>query len=212
MGPAAACDFGPACNLERARGIDKGERQIRGGTLERELVERARAGDRDAFDALVRTRIDAVYRTSLAILGNRADAADATQETFVSAWRHCDALRDPELFDAWLGRINLNACRQQLRRRGRARVREIRLTEPDDRAEPVSNEQALDDRTAEADAFDRAFARLSVDDRAVLVLHHLQERPVAEIAAALGSPQGTVKSRLHRARAALESALAKESR
>ena len=180
--------------------------------MERELVERARAGDRDAFDALVRTRIDAVYRTSLAILGADADAADATQETFVSAWSHRDALRDSDPFDAWLGRINLNACRQQLRRRGRKSVREIRLADPDDRAEPASNDRAIDDRTAEADAFDRAFARLSVDDRAVLVLHHLQERPVAEIAAVPGSPEGTIKSRLHRARAALESALAQEWR
>ena len=79
--------------------------------MERALVERARTGDRDAFDALVRSRMDAVYRTSLAILGEQADAADATQETFVSAWRHTADLRDPELFDAWLGRINLNACR-----------------------------------------------------------------------------------------------------
>jgi RNA polymerase sigma factor (sigma-70 family) len=180
--------------------------------LERELVERARAGDRGAFDALVRTRIDAVYRTSLAIMGAEADAADATQETFVSAWCHRESLRDWDAFDAWLGRINVNACRQQLRRRGRKSVREIRLMDPDEPAEPASNDQAFDDRTAEADAFDRAFARLSVDDRAVLVLHHLQERPVAEIAAVLGSPEGTIKSRLHRARAALESALAKESR
>ena len=170
------------------------------------------ARDRTAFDALVRSRIDAVYRTSLAILGDQADAADATQETFVSAWRHRDALRDPDLFDAWLGRINLNACRQQLRRRGRAGVRELRLPEPEDGREPASTDRALADRTADADAFDRAFARLSADDRAVLVLHHLQERPVAQIAAAFGSPEGTIKSRLHRARAALESALAKESR
>jgi RNA polymerase sigma-70 factor, ECF subfamily len=169
-------------------------------------------GDRDAFDALVRTRIDAVYRISLAILGNAADASDATQETFVSAWCHRESLRDSDSFDAWLGRINLNACRQQLRRRGRAKAREVRLIDPDDSIEPASKEQAIDDRTADADAFDRAFARLSVDDRAVLVLHHLQERPVAEIAAVLGSPEGTIKSRLHRARAALESALAKESR
>jgi RNA polymerase sigma-70 factor (ECF subfamily) len=180
--------------------------------LERELVERARAGDRDAFDALIRTRIDAVYRTSLAILGDPSDAADATQETFVSAWRHCNALRDPHLFDAWLGRINVNACRQQLRRRGRASVREVRLVDPDDPGEPASTDRAVDDRTADADVFDRAFGRLSVDDRALLVLHHLQECPVAEIAAVLGSPKGTIKSRLHRARAALESALAKESR
>jgi RNA polymerase sigma-70 factor (ECF subfamily) len=180
--------------------------------MERALVERARSGDRAAFDALVRSRIDAVYRTSLAILGAEADAADATQETFVSAWCHREALRDPDLFDAWLGRINLNACRAQLRRRGRTSVRELRLPESEDGREPASTERALDDRTADADAFDRAFGRLSIDDRAVLVLHHLHERPVAEIAAVLGAPEGTIKSRLHRARAALESALAKESR
>lgn len=180
--------------------------------MDRALVERARSGDRSAFDVVIRSRIDAVYRTSLAILGSEADAADATQETFVSAWRHRDALRDPDSFDAWLGRINLNACRAQLRRRGRTKVREIRLLDPEDDREPASTEPALADRIADADAFDRAFARLSVDDRSVLVLHHLQERPVAEIAAVLGTPVGTIKSRLHRARAALESALAKESR
>jgi len=180
--------------------------------MERLLVEQAISGDRHAFDSLVRNRVDAVYRTSLAILGDAADAADAVQETFVSAWCHRASLRDPDLFDAWLGRINLNACRGQLRRRVRTRVREIRLLDPEDGREPASTDRALDERTADADVFDRAFARLSADDRAVLVLHHLQERPVAEIATTLGAPEGTVKSRLHRARAALESALAKESR
>ena len=180
--------------------------------MDRELVERARSGDRSAFDSLVRNRVDAVYRTSLAILGDDADAADAVQETFVSAWCHRDALRDPDLFDAWLGRINLNACRGQLRRRGRTKVREIRLPDPEEGREPAATGRAFDDRAADADVFDRAFARLSFDDRAILVMHHLHERPVAEIAAALGAPAGTIKSRLHRARAALESALAKESR
>jgi RNA polymerase sigma-70 factor, ECF subfamily len=180
--------------------------------MERALVDTADAQDRASFDVLVRNRIDAVYRTSLAILGDPADAADATQETFVSAWRHREALRDPDRLDAWLGKINLNACREQLRRRKRSSVREIRLLEPADDREPASTERPFDDRTADADVFDRAFARLSIDDRAVLVLHHLQSRPVAEIAAALGTREGTIKSRLHRARAALESALARESR
>lgn len=180
--------------------------------MERLLVEQAISGDRHAFDSLVRSRVDAVYRTSLAILGDAADGADAVQETFVSAWCHREALRDPDLFDAWLGRINLNACRAQLRRRGRTKVREVRLLDPDEGREPAATGRAFDDRAADADAFDRAFARLSFDDRAVLVMHHLHERPVAEIAAALGAPAGTIKSRLHRARAALESALAKESR
>ncbi len=180
--------------------------------MERTLVEQATSGNRHAFDDLVRSRVDVVYRTSLAILGDTSDAADAVQETFVSAWCHLAELRDPGLFDAWLGRINLNACRAQLRRRGRKQVREIRLIDPTGQREPASPDRALDERAADADVFDRAFARLSIDDRAVLVMHHLQERPVGEIAAAFGAPAGTIKSRLHRARAALESALAKESR
>ena len=181
--------------------------------MERSLVEKTRTGDRAAFDDLVRNRIDSVYRTSLAILGDTADAADATQETFVSAWRNRGSLRDADRFDAWLGRINVNACRAQLRRRGRTKVREVRLADGDgDRFDVVAGDRPLDDRMADADVFDRAFARLSIDDRAILVLHHLRERPVAEMAAALDVPVGTVKARLHRARAALESALAKESR
>jgi RNA polymerase sigma-70 factor (ECF subfamily) len=181
--------------------------------MERALVERACAGDRAAFDDLVRSRIDAVYRTSLAILGDTADAADATQETFVSAWSHRSSLRDPDRLDAWIGRINLNSCREVLRRRRRWKVREIRLGGPDDgRFQPAATDRRLDERAADSDAFDRAFARLSIDDRAILVLHHLQERPVAEMAAVLDVPVGTLKARLHRARAALESALAKESR
>jgi len=179
--------------------------------LERTLVEKAIAGERAAFDAIVRSRIDAVYRTSLAILGDPTDAADATQETFLAAWSSRSRLRDRDAFDAWLGRININACRMQLRRRKGRKVREIEL-ETTEAGEPESTDRALDERTASEDAFDRAFARLSVDDRAALVLHHLQERSVADIAAALGAPEGTIKSRLHRARAALETAMAKESR
>jgi RNA polymerase sigma-70 factor (ECF subfamily) len=181
--------------------------------MERALVERARSGDRAAFDDLVRGRIDAVYRTSLAILGNAADAADATQEAFVLAWRNIGSLRDPDLFDAWFGRVHLNACRAELRRRKRVTVREVELPDGSEGpAELASTDLPLADRTADADVFDRAFACLSVDDRSVLVLHHLHERPVAEIAAVLGKPEGTIKARLFRARAALESALAKESR
>ncbi len=188
--------------------------------MERALVERARGvgpsgtdiRNRAAFDAFVRSRVDAVYRTSLAILGDTADAADATQEAFVSAWRQVGSLRDPARFDAWFGRIHINACRAQLRRRKRTLVREVELPDTDFGAEPAAPGRPFDDSLADADVFDRAFARLSVDDRAVLVLHHLQERSVASMAAALGKPEGTIKARLFRARAALESALAKESR
>ena len=70
--------------------------------MNRELVEAARHGDRDAFDALVRQEVAGVYRTALAILGSAADAEEATQDAFVSAWRNLRSLREPERFDAWL--------------------------------------------------------------------------------------------------------------
>jgi RNA polymerase sigma-70 factor (ECF subfamily) len=170
--------------------------------LDGELVERARAGDADAFDQLVRERLDAVYRLALGILGEAADARDATQETFVAVWRKLPTLREIDRFDAWLDRITVNACRMALRkRRG---VRELRMT-------PGADFPSTDRSTAQADAmaaaFDGAFDRLSVDQRALLFEHHLDGRGVAEISERLGIPAGTVKSRLFTARRALEKAL-----
>lgn len=189
--------------------------------MERELIEQAQAGDRAAFEALVRLKVDAVYGTALAILGHEADAQDAVQEAFVAAWRSLAALRDPDRFEAWFGRIVVNACRMSLRkRRG---VREITVhssgggdapgSEQDGGlAERPSADRPLADLAASADAFDRAFERLTVDERALLVLRHRDELPVAEIAARLGIPAGTVKSRLFAARRSLERALAREDR
>jgi RNA polymerase sigma-70 factor (ECF subfamily) len=81
--------------------------------MERQLVERARRGDHEAYEALVRRKVDAVYRTALAILGSEADAQDAAQdaeqEALVASWRRLPSLRDPDRFDAWLGRITINA-------------------------------------------------------------------------------------------------------
>lgn len=77
--------------------------------MDGKLVERARAGDADAFDQLVRERLDAVYMLALGILGEAADARDATQEAFVAAWRKLPTLRDVDRFDAWLDRITVNA-------------------------------------------------------------------------------------------------------
>lgn len=185
--------------------------------MDRDLVERARRGDREAFETIVRTAIDAVYRRSLAILGDEADARDATQETFLSAWRDLPHLRDDTRFDAWLGRIGLNAARMTLRRRGR--VREI----PADLLDPVDGGRALvpgaaagtGDGTAgvvERDALRRAFGRLGVDQRTLLYLHHVEGWSVDELATVLGIPTGTAKSRLHAARKRLERALAEEDR
>lgn len=167
--------------------------------MDRELLLRARAGDREAFELIVIAKADPLLRTATAILGNEADARDATQETFISAWRSFGSLREPERFDAWLGRILINSCRMALRVRGR--VREVAITDSTDVAATDSP------HTSDSTDFDAAFDRLSVDQRALLVLHHLHGYDVREIAAWLGIPTGTVKWRLSRARAALAAQL-----
>lgn len=184
--------------------------------MDRDLVEQARRGDQEAFETIVRTGIDAVYRRSLAILGNEADARDATQETFLAAWRQLPQLRDGARFDAWLGRIGLNAARMTLRRRGRVREIPAELLESaDGRPTLVAGPSSrTGDRTidvAERDALRRAFGRLPVEQRMLLYLHHIEGRSVDELATVLGIPAGTAKSRLHAARERLERALEAES-
>jgi RNA polymerase sigma-70 factor (ECF subfamily) len=176
--------------------------------LERELIERARRGDRAAYEAIVRRKVETVYRTARAILGNDADADDATQETFFGAWRQIRSLRDVDHFDAWLGRITVNACRMALRRRRGSAIVSLPSTPAADHLDPRAS--AFDIRAVAADAFDRAFERLPVEQRAILVLHHRDELAIAEIAVRLGIPEGTVKSRLHAARSALDRSLVRE--
>ena len=162
-----------------------------------ELVQAAVAGDDDAFEALVVDRLPRTYRMALAILGSEADARDAVQDAWVSAWRQMPSLRNPERFDAWLDQIVVNACRTGLRRR--RRIREIAIDETFD----VEAPQPGPDHIGERDALQRAFNRLSIEQRSILVLHHLERRPLRAIAEVFGIPEGTAKSRLHTARAAL---------
>lgn len=168
---------------------------------DRSIVDRACHGDLDAFEEIVRTRMDAVYRLSYAILGNEADARDAAQETFVAAWRQLSSLRDTDRFDAWFQRVAVNAARMTLRARGRRRVREIPATQVAALAETAI-------APADPDLLDAALRRLPLEQREILALHHLDGRSVAELAEILAIPVGTVKSRLHTARQALQRALA----
>jgi RNA polymerase sigma-70 factor (ECF subfamily) len=176
------------------------------------LVEQAQLGDRVAFARLVEPWIEPAFRTALAILGREADARDATQDALLDAWRNIRSLRDPDRFDAWLGRIHVNACRAVGRRRGRSAVREIPLSMLADPDEPASRARGLEEESASLDELEHVFARLSIEQRTILVLHHLERQPVARIAAVLGIPEGTAKWRLHAARAALGRALAEERR
>jgi RNA polymerase sigma-70 factor (ECF subfamily) len=172
----------------------------------RDIVRRAARGDLAAFELLVADSTDRAVGLARAILGNEADARDAAQDAYVSAWRELPRLRDPDRFDAWLRRIVLNACRERLRLR--RRVREISLD-----LDPVERRQAgpaMSDVIADSDLLARAFDRLDAAKRSILVLHYLEHEPVASIAAAMNIPVGTVKWRLSEARAALARALTAE--
>jgi RNA polymerase sigma-70 factor, ECF subfamily len=180
------------------------------------LVRRARTGDTAAFAVLVDGRIDRCYRLAWSILSNEADAADATQDALLSAWRQLPRLRDPASFDGWLNRIVANAALKA--RRHRARLREVSVRPAFPGGEPPQPEPPQDPRArtamdefVEGDAIARAFDRLRPQDRMILVLHHVEERPVAEIARSLGIPVGTAKWRLHAARTALEKAMGAEA-
>lgn len=172
------------------------------GNLDDALVERARWGDQDAFGRLIEPRAPQLLRTARAILGSESDAYEAAQEALVAAWVRLPTLRDTDRFDAWLTRTLVNKCRDALRRRGR--VREIDL----DATNLVASD-ANEERAAQA-AVAAAFDRLSIDERSILVLHHLDDLPVAQIACQLGIPVGTAKSRLWSARRHLERALEAE--
>ena len=180
------------------------------------LVRRARTGDSAAFEALVDSRIDRCYRLAWSILANEADAADATQDALVSAWRQLPRLRDPATFDGWLNRIVANAA--LMARRHRVRLREVSVRpayrgdetpQPEPAQDPLA--RTAMDQFVDNDAIGRAFDRLRPQDRVILVLHHVEERPVAEIARSLGIPVGTAKWRLHAARRALEKAMEAEA-
>ena len=180
------------------------------------LVRRARTGDAAAFGMLVDTRIDRCYRLAWSILSNDADAADATQDALVSAWRQLPRLRDSAAFDGWLNRIVANAALMARRHRVRLREVSVRPTYPGDDTSELEPPQDPHARTAmdklvDDDAIGRAFDRLRPQDRLILVLHHVEERPVAEIARSLGIPVGTAKWRLHAARGALEKAMEAEA-
>ena len=181
--------------------------------LDAALIARAASGDVSAFDAVIRERLDRLYRMAVAILRSEADARDAVQDACVKAWRELPNLRDRDRFDAWLSQILVNDCRSSLRRRRRTQVREIEVDVAGlDASQPGDAPRTDTEALPEVEAIRRAFDRLDGATRSLLVMHYVEERPMAEIAAIAGSPVGTIKWRMSNARKALERALEVERR
>ena len=170
--------------------------------MDRDLVEQAQRGERDAYEALARASASRLYRIASRIVRDPDVAEDAVQQTLVAMWRELPSLRDPDRFEAWTYRLVVRFCLAESRRARRTGIREIRL----DELTPARSDAFADSDLR--DQLDRALADLSVDHRAVVVLHHYAGLPLGEIADILGVPYGTVGSRLHHATRALRAAIA----
>lgn len=170
------------------------------------LIDAAQQGDREAFDALARTAGDRCMAIATRILRDTDVAQDAVQAALIIAWRDLRQLRDPDRFEPWLHRILVNACYAEAKRRRRWSS-SIRML-PVDLASNANDILTVHDR----DQLERAFRRLTVEQRAVMVLHHYVGLPVPEVAARLGIPLGTAKSRIHHATTALRASLEADAR
>ena len=169
--------------------------------MDRELVERARRADREAFAVLVHQVSDSLYAVAYRILRDTGLAEDALQNALVLAWRRLPKLRDPDRFEAWIHRILVHACYDESQRTRSWRNNMTVL--PIDGPGRADESSAIADR----DELEGAFRRLPVEQRAVFVLHHYLGLPLVEIAELLEIPAGTARSRLHYAIAGLRDAL-----
>jgi RNA polymerase sigma-70 factor (ECF subfamily) len=180
-------------------------------------VARFLGGDESAFEPLVIRSEAEIFRLARRMLGNNEDALDATQETFLRAFRGLRSFRGEAAFRSWLIGIAINVCRNK---RGSAAARARNLSVPlvdedpetgavveHDLADPRPSPEAAAHGAEIRQALERGLAALAAEHREILLLREMEGLEYDEIARALGCALGTVKSRLCRARAALRQAL-----
>jgi RNA polymerase sigma-70 factor (ECF subfamily) len=168
--------------------------------MDRDLVERARSGDQEAFAVLVHQVSDTLFGVARRILRDPGLAEDVLQDALVIIWRKLPGLKDADRFDGWSFRILIHACYAAApkSRRWATTVRVL----PVDREDPSDDIRSIADR----DELEQAFRQLPLDQRAVFVLHHHVGLPLVAVAETLGIPDGTARSRLHYATRALRAA------
>ncbi|MFD8419213.1 RNA polymerase sigma factor SigM [Streptomyces sp. NPDC059466] len=169
-----------------------------------ELLARHVEGDSDAFGELVRRHRDRLWAVALRTLGDREEAADAVQDALVSAYRAAHTFRGQSAVTTWLHRITVNACLDRARKAASRRTSPVDDTERlEQLLEPHESASAPAERNDLHRELVTALGTLPADQRAALVLVDMQGYPVAEAAAVLDVPVGTVKSRCARGRARL---------
>ncbi|MCK4305450.1 MAG: sigma-70 family RNA polymerase sigma factor [Candidatus Eisenbacteria sp.] len=176
-----------------------------------ELVARVLAGDLDAYAGLVDRHSDLVYSIALRIVGNRADAEDVAQETFLNAFRALQSFKGQSKLSSWLYRIAVNRALAYLKGRRHTLSLDIDADDTHEIRSLAAPSRDHPDQTLIEKEFRlrviQAISMLPPHYRAVVTLYHLQDRSYKEVAEILGLPMGTVKTHLHRARAMLRRAL-----
>jgi RNA polymerase sigma-70 factor (ECF subfamily) len=177
---------------------------------EQALVSRAKAGDRMAYETLVRHNADRLFAVVLRFSSTESDAEDATQETFLRAWRNIHRFRGDARFFTWLYRIGVNEAKRILERRpAPGTVLSVEERPIDDVADHAPKPQ---DRTEAAElraVLERAIRRLPEAHRAAVVLRDIERLSTAEAAELLGLREAAFKSRLHRGRMQLRADVAR---
>jgi RNA polymerase sigma-70 factor (ECF subfamily) len=177
-------------------------------SAEADWIARARAGDERAFARLVDRHRDRAYALALRILRSPGEAEEVAQDAFVRVWRALPGFRGESLFSTWLHRIVVRRSLDRLAVLRNRRVREAALEEaPEPRAENAATDPVARERAAR---IERLMDRLTETQRTVVTLFYHQDRSVEEVARTLGLPENTVKTHLHRARAALRAAWMEE--
>ena len=171
---------------------------------QRRLVEQAARGDHDAFAERARAAVVRLDQAARLILRDPELARDAVQDGLIRAWRDLPGLRDPDRFDAWIHRLTVNACLDLARRRRRRPI-EVELSPM---YEPTLSDQA--GAVADRELIEGVLRRLDEAGRAIVVLHYYLGMPLTDVAATLGIPVGTAKSRLHRALTEMRAAVGVE--
>jgi len=173
---------------------------------DRELVEAAAAGSRDAVDELVRRQQVAIVALARALMSGRGDPEDAAQEVFVRAWKSLRSFRGDSTFRTWLHRVAINVVRTSQTRQGRLMKMFTGMRE--DTPDPPSADDPVDQSLARRQVIERALGMLPEDLRVAVTLRDMQGLDYREIAALLDVPIGTVESRIFRARQRLKPLLA----
>lgn len=190
------------------------------GIRERLLVRRLKQRDERAFQELVRLYQHKVYNLVYRMLGNREEAEDVAQEVFVTVFKAIDTFRGDAQFSTWLYRIATNQCKNRIKYLGRRSYgttgafdetaeRQLHEAQPSALMPHLDGpEKVLEGRQIEA-LLQEGIRLLDEEHRVLLVLRDVEELSYQEIVGITGLPEGTVKSRLHRARMALKEHLAK---